>query len=182
MDHVELFPTNVFRWGDVLNEEDFRLISEAPIEDKQPLDVPFLSAFIHNAVKEIMEKLIINPAYEIEITEMWGNVSPPGKEHEYHNHPNNVFSGIYYLTDGMPTTFVDPRPANNLLQIDHRPNKYMGNIITMRAVPNSMLIFDSWLCHYVAVNNTPNTRKTISFNIIFRGDYGLDNSLAKVRI
>jgi uncharacterized protein (TIGR02466 family) len=182
MDHLEIFPTNVFRWGDVLNANDFQLILDAPLEDKQPVDIPFLSAFIHNATREIMQKLQINPAYEIEITEMWANVSPPGKEHAYHNHPNNVFSGIYYLTDGIPTTFVDPRPANNVFQVDHRPSKHMGNMLNMRAVPNSLVIFDGWLYHYVAVNNTQDTRKSVSFNIIFRGDYGLDNSLAKVRI
>jgi len=183
MDHLELFPTNVFRWGDVLSPEDFEMVKNAPFEDKQGVDIPILEDFIKNkAVKEIMDKLLINSEYEVEITEMWGNVLPTGYEHEYHNHPNNVFSGIFYLTDGNPTTFVDPRPANNLMQIDHQPSKHMGNIITMRAVPNSLLIFDNWLYHYVAVNKTPDVRKTISFNIIFRGEYGLDNSLARVKI
>lgn len=183
MDHVELFPTNIFRWGGVLPQDKFDLVKSIPFEDKQGVDIPDLESFIKNvAVKEIMSKLLIKPNYEVEITEIWGNVLSTGDEHEYHNHPNNVFSGIFYLTGGTPTTFVDPRPSNNILQLDYLPNKNLGNIITMRAIPNSLLIFDSWLYHYVTVNKNLEDRKTISFNLIFRGEYGSDNGLARVKI
>ena len=181
-DHAELFPTHIFHWSDVLDFDVFQNLLNVPFKDKELLSFPALEQQIQVAVREVMNTFKINPTYDIEITEMWGNVSPKGKDHEYHNHPNNVFSGIFYLTDGEATRFVDPRPSNNVFQLEHEPNPHLGNIITMRAIPNTMLLFDSWLYHYVPANNLEEPRKTISFNVILRGEYGLQNSLARVKI
>lgn len=181
-DHAELFPTHIFHWRDVLDPNTFQNLLNLSFKDKEILSFLELEKQILVAIKEVMNMLQINPDYEVEITEMWGNVSPKGKDHEYHNHPNNLFSGIYYLTEGEATRFVDPRPSNSVFQLDHKPNPRLGNIISMRATPNTMLIFDSWLYHYVPTNNSEQIRKTISFNVILRGKYGLDNSLARVKI
>ena len=50
------------------------------------------------------------------------------------------------------------------------------------AVPNTLVIFPSWLGHLVTPNKTEKVRKSISFNIIFRGQYGQPNSLQECRI
>ena len=177
------FITPIFSWDNVLSEKDFKITYDSVIEDKKHIDIPVLKQFILNtAVKDIVNTLGINYKYIVEITEMWGNVLYQGDDHGHHNHPNNIFSGIFYLTDGNPTSFIDPRPASNVFQIDQPTNSFNSTEVHYGAIPNVMLIFDSWLRHYVTVNKTPNVRKTISFNILLRGQYGKENSLANVRI
>ena len=43
-----------------------------------------------------------------------------------------------------------------------------------------LLLFPSWLSHFVVPNQTDVVRKSVSFNIILRGKYGIDNSLQQV--
>ena len=181
--HLEIFPTSLFRWESVLDMQEFDYISKLEFEDKEYVSYEPLEEKIHECVRDAMGIHRIHAdEYEIEITEMWGNVSPKGKDHHPHSHPNNYYSGIFYLTTGEPTVFLDPRPANTTLVPKHTPSHFVDTICTCDAIPNSIVLFNSWLHHYVPVNKSDQTRKTLSFNVILRGDYGPDNSLARVKI
>ena len=41
---------------------------------------------------------------------MWASKYEKGHYHAPHTHANNVLSGAYYLTNGTPVQFFDPRP------------------------------------------------------------------------
>lgn len=180
--HQEIFPTHIFRWPSVLDMKEWDKATQITFKDKQRIRFLELEEKIHEAVKEIMSIHCIKPSYIIEITEMWGNILKPGEDHKYHNHPNNIYSGIFYLTGGEPTIFVDPRGSNNMFFLDHDPNRFVDNMVIVEPVPNTLIMFNSWLSHYVGVNKTLEDRKTISFNVILRGNYGMPNSLSEVRI
>jgi hypothetical protein len=183
MKHSQIFPTDIFQWKDILTPQEFESVRNVVQFDKADVDIPLLKRFIANtAMPELMQVKGIDPKYTVEITEMWGNVLQPGDDHQYHSHPNNVFSGIFYLTEGTPTIFCDPRPAANVLRLIHPYNLNTGTKTVLFAVPNQMVMFDSWLPHYVGVNKEQSARKTISFNIIFRGEYGHKGSKANVVI
>jgi len=183
MKHSQIFPTDIFQWKDILTPREFESVKNIVQFDKANVDIPLLKRFIVNtAMPELMLALGIDPNYTIELTEMWGNVLQTGEDHEYHSHPNHMFSGIFYLTEGNPTIFCDPRPATSVLRLNTPYNANNAAKIVLQAIPNQMVIFNSWLSHYVAVNKTPDIRKTISFNIIFRGEYGHKGSLASVVI
>lgn len=183
MKHSQIFPTSFFQWKDVLTPQEFESVRNVVQFDKADVDIPLLKRFIANtAMPELMMAIGIDANYTVEITEMWGNVLQPGDDHQYHSHPNNVFSGIFYLTEGTPTIFCDPRPASNVLRLINPYNLNTAHKAILHAIPNQMVIFDSWLPHYVGVNKEPNARKTISFNIIFRGEYGHKGSKANVVI
>ena len=183
MKHSQIFPTSFFQWKDVLTPQEFESVRNVVQFDKADVDIPVLKRFIlDTAMPEVARILTANPSYIIELTEMWGNVLQTGEDHEYHSHPNSLFSGVFYLTEGNPTMFCDPRPATNVLRLNTTLNHFSCSTMGTQAVPNELVIFDSWLWHYVRVNKTPDIRKTISFNIIFRGEYGDENSKANVRI
>ena len=183
MKHSQIFPTSFFQWKDVLTPQEFESVRNVVQFDKADVDIPLLKRFILNtAVPELMSALSIDANYRVEITEMWGNVLQPGDDHQYHNHPNCVFSGIFYLTEGTPTIFCDPRPAANVLRLINPYNLNTAVKTVLQAVPNQMVMFDSWLSHYVGVNKESSARKTISFNILFRGEYGYKGSKANVVI
>ena len=53
------------------------------------------------------------------ITACWANVNAPGAGHAMHSHPNNLLSGIYYVTApvGADTVnFHDPRPQTAIMR------------------------------------------------------------------
>jgi uncharacterized protein (TIGR02466 family) len=179
--HIELFPTSLWRWNSVLDMNDYDAISTLEFDDKQEINFKPLEDKIIEATKQAMSLHFINDEYEIELTEMWGNVTQPGIDHPFHTHPHNIFSGIYYITPGQPTTFIDPRLQNNVIIPKHKPNRFLDNLVEIDNIPNTLVMFNSWLPHFVRSNTSDTVRKTISFNIMLRGDYGVPNSKAQVK-
>lgn len=180
--HQELFPTHLFRWDSVFDMVTWDKIFKLKFEDKEKIDIQEINDTIIEATKEIMSIHMIDPEYEIEVTEVWGNVLKPGEDHKFHNHPNNVYSGVLHLTDGEPLVFVDPRGSSSMMLLKHIPNRFIDNMAMVTPRPNTMVMFNSWLHHFVGVNKTSNERKSISFNVVLRGNYGMPNSLSNVRI
>ena len=61
---------------------------------------------------EVTEKICRENKYlydTLEMTGMWANMLKKGESHPPHTHSNNIFSGVYYLEDGAPIAFFDPR-------------------------------------------------------------------------
>ena len=135
-------------------------------------------------VFEITEKICRESKYRydtLEITGMWANMLKKGDSHPPHTHSNNVFSGVYYLEDGAPIQFFDPRPQASIL---HPNLEYTTFDNSSRVQFNSQkgmgLIFPSWLQHWVPT--TEKDRISISWNIILRGDYGQPHTLQNSHI
>ena len=172
------FPTIIYEWQNLLEEEDFKQLSETSLIDNATIKYDRLENKIISSVQEIIKNTSIDDSYKVDITEIWSNISPRGKNHPYHTHPNSIFSGVYYITEGEPTIFVDPRPAKDAFQL----KGHIEPLPFIAAIPNKLIIFPSWLPHYVNPNTTSDIRKTISFNILLRGDYGISGFRAETKI
>ena len=184
--HNDLFPTRIHVAQDFLEEEEFEEIKLLVKEDKKNLDVPEFERKVMMHMGLICDDLGIdlNAYNHVEISETWGNVLRKGEDHPIHTHSNHVFSGVFYLTDGNPTVFMDPRPAADCFSLRYREGTqcFYEARVAAPAVPNTLVIFPSWLSHLVTPNKTEEVRKSISFNIILRGQYGQPNSLQECRI
>jgi len=112
---------------------------------------------------------------EIEITGMWGNVLRPGEAHQSHTHSNNFLSGVFYLNSDGATglTISDPRPAADVL-VPRKKKKTQdnSNLLSYKSKQNRLIMFPSWLVHWVPVNKTKRNRISISFNIQVKGQLG----------
>ena len=135
-------------------------------------------------VFEITEKICRESKYRydtLEITGMWANMLKKGDSHPPHTHSNNVFSGVYYLEDGAPIQFFDPRPQASVL---HPNLKYTtfdnSGMIQFNSEKGFGLVFPSWLQHWVP--KTDETRISISWNVLLRGQYGQPNTLQNSHI
>ena len=88
---------------------------------------------------------------------------------------HNMLSGVYYV-DAVETSgiiFTDPRPQAGVIQPD--VNKQIldnASIVKYDSATNRMILFPSWLQHYVPVNETNKNRISIAFNIMFKGLVG----------
>ena len=103
----------------------------------------------------------------------WMNANPPGGYNAPHTHPGAHWSGVYYVSQPKVETgssgkieFLDPRsdlPNWQMLKILAFDPK-----ISIRPEPGEMILFPSYLVHWVHPNVTEEERVTIAFNAIFQ--------------
>ena len=188
MKHDKLFSTHIFLIDNVIPEKDIldirkHIISTYNSDTKNWQSIADLHKMIiyDTLTKKILEysknvfdKLELK--YDsFKITDMWSNVLKPGETHRPHTHSNNILSGVYYV-DAVETSgiiFTDPRPQAGVIQPD--VNKQIldnASIIKYDSTTNRMILFPSWLQHYVPVNETNKNRISIAFNIMFKGLVG----------
>jgi uncharacterized protein (TIGR02466 family) len=103
--------------------------------------------------------------------EAWANVLRAGGYHNVHDHPNAVWSGVYYVRAApidktRPLAgvieFVDPRQgadANSL------PGSALRDRLRYAPAPGLMIVFPGWLRHLVHPVAGPDERISISFNV-----------------
>lgn len=120
----------------------------------------------------------IGLAYDLDWTlQAWPSVNRFGDYHDYHNHPRSYLSGTYYVK--VPTgmeklklrrdvrpgciTFYDPRYSVNMSSIKGDP--YVDPEYTVRPEPGMLLMWPSFINHFVHPNLSKQVRLSISFNI-----------------
>ena len=176
-----IFPTTIMVFDDVLEEEYIKSMGNDILSFKG-YDAKWQSTYrpeaLFNKALELSKKYIDELKYEYEdhyITDMWSNILRTGETHRPHTHSNNLVSGVFYLhcNDESPAlTFIDPRPQTTVLQPQQK--EYTRENSTTWQVPakiNRMVLFPSWLQHYVPKNNS-HDRISISFNVMLRGQVG----------
>jgi len=102
----------------------------------------------------------------------WANVSRDRSYNTVHNHPNCLWSGVYYVCPGEPEgdlqqngklELLDPRVGANMMYIK-------GTVLETRYIidplPGLMVMFPSWLNHLVHPFFGKGERISIAFNIV----------------
>ena len=103
----------------------------------------------------------------------WMNANPLGGFNAPHTHPGAHWSGVYYVAQpdveigsSGKIEFLDPRsdlPNWRLLQAPAFSAKK-----TIRPAPGELILFPSYLVHWVYPNEIDEERVTIAFNATFR--------------
>jgi uncharacterized protein (TIGR02466 family) len=100
------------------------------------------------------------------IRAMWGNINPKGGMNFTHVHPSGWMSGVYYIQLPQGTdeiTFEDPRPAR--MMDFQRSCLVSDEYFSHRPKVGELLLFPSWLPHFVLPNTSNEERISVSFNI-----------------
>jgi uncharacterized protein (TIGR02466 family) len=101
----------------------------------------------------------------------WANVVRPGDYHLAHNHPGNVWSGVYYVAAGEAEPgrpyngqleLLDPRAGANMLG---PPDGAFDLRYTINSVAGLMVVFPAWLRHYVHPFFGAGERISVAFNV-----------------
>jgi uncharacterized protein (TIGR02466 family) len=103
----------------------------------------------------------------------WMNANPGGGFNAPHTHPGAHWSGVYYVsqpetesgTSGM-IEFLDPRSDLPNWRILEAPAFRVKK--KFRPEPGDLVIFPSYLVHWVYPNETDEERVSIAFNATFR--------------
>ena len=100
------------------------------------------------------------------VMEGWVNINGKAALNNFHNHPNTLLSGCYYL-DTPPGSgdivFRDPREVAYVFQPPYR-NGNKTPVLTTTPQAGMLLVFPAWLLHAVAANMSDADRVSIAFN------------------
>lgn len=144
-----------------------------------------LRAFCWSALGQFMRELA-GDSIDISISELkistqtWFHVTRSGGYFGYHNHPMASWSGVYCVCDGEPDgsvsnngVLVFPHPlsaANSFLDCTNAVLRWpftQGNL-ALALKPGQLVLFPSWLGHYVTPFYGRSERVTVAFNAWFK--------------
>ena len=139
--------------------------------------------FIEDCIKEYTDKIFVTDQ-ELNVTQSWVNRTEIGQEHHYHDHPNSILSGVFFLKSGSPIKFLNNRYHS--FQLEHKKNvnsynQYNQNVYEYPSQPRILILFPSYLTHYVPVN-IGGDRYSLSFNTFPSGSFGSKRSLTHVNL
>ena len=105
---------------------------------------------------------------EMQITNIWLNINPPGSYNHLHNHIGAVFSGVYYVhgeenQGNIQFERMDGAEAF-LPEYVAKQTYYSASRATYPCKTDGLYIFPGWLKHSVQGNQTNIDRISISFN------------------
>ena len=103
---------------------------------------------------------------------MWANINPPGGMNRAHQHPNSLWSGVYWIKTPEncgDLKIDDPRSSAAMC----RPRQKLGELPTRlhrethyKPIAGRCIMFPSWLMHCVDPNNSNDIRISVSFNFM----------------
>ena len=99
----------------------------------------------------------------------WATVCRSGAYHAPHSHPDSAWSGVYYVDAGSKSTaalsgvleFLDPRAAVEAITA---PGDPYGEPVRVYPESGLLVIFPSWLFHWVHPYTGETPRIAVSFN------------------
>ena len=106
---------------------------------------------------------------------MWANINPPGGSNRAHQHPNSLWSGVYYIKAPKncgQLKIDDPRSAAAMV----RPKQKEGSMPSRlfrethyEPIAGRCIMFPAWLMHCVDPNESNDIRISVSFNFLQKG-------------
>ena len=119
-----------------------------------------------NATRMIAKSLSNKEPPQMVVRAMWGNINPKGGFNFTHVHPSGWLSGVYYiqLPEGNnEIVFQDPRSAR--MMDFQRSSLIKDEYFSHYPKVGELLLFPSWLPHFVSPNTSDQNRISISFNV-----------------
>ena len=119
-----------------------------------------------NASKIIANNLSNKELPQMVVRAMWGNINPKGGFNFTHVHPSGWMSGVYYIQlpeKNNEIVFQDPRSAR--MMDFQRSSLIKDEYFSHYPKVGELLLFPSWLPHFVTPNTSDQNRISISFNV-----------------
>lgn len=132
-----------------------------------------LSKDLTNIIRQSTEDYYENWGFEngkLEISEIWINIADKGDYQEIHKHSSYydkvLFSGVLYIeTNDKTGNIILVNPLEDQIS-SMLPTSKIHIKYPLSPKNGLLLMFPSWLGHYVNSNNSNNKRISVSWNII----------------
>ena len=106
---------------------------------------------------------------------MWANINPPGGMNRAHQHPNSLWSGVYYIKAPKNCGHLkidDPRASAAMCRPRQKEGKKPPRLYRethYEPITGRCIMFPSWLMHCVDPNESNDIRISVSFNFLQKG-------------
>ncbi len=121
---------------------------------------------------------VMGVQHDLEVTQSWALMNPPGVGMHAHTHSNSLVSGsLYYAPMPDPPGNMIFERTNGYRQIEMGVNEGKQNVYNTprnAIVPKhgDLVLFSSSILHFVEVNQSQQNRHSIAFNSFVRGKIG----------
>jgi uncharacterized protein (TIGR02466 family) len=110
----------------------------------------------------------------------WVSYKKQDENHAPHNHPNSFISGVYYYTDvPIETPLIFGKKVGALMTYElllHKDpkhaNEFSSDHYVFRPKKGDILLFPSFVTHFVPPNPHPEVRTSLSFNLMPETGWG----------
>lgn len=174
---------------DLLQDVEYKAYNE-PTGVKTSDDIHRNEAFkpLMSWFQECVDTVHFDSGYDCDrlaVNKAWANrsLAKSAHHHDAHRHPMSYLSGIFYLTPGAPTVFVDP-----LFQREWGSFHLDGNIaqeLAFHGGSGGLVLFPSYMIHASLPNHDDVDRYTIAFNTYPDGGIntgGFGKPMTKVKV
>jgi uncharacterized protein (TIGR02466 family) len=130
-----------------------------------------LEAIVISTAKAYLERTLKLPPRQLEVEQAWINVFEPGAQEGQHTHDGSLLSCSYYVdapADSGCIVFPDPITARRSYR---EFTKTTGTEMLTRSdmavepQPGRLVMFESWMPHYVQCNKSDKVRISIAINL-----------------
>ena len=165
---------------------DVSTSSESPHSINLSVDHAVLENPIMSSIKESMMKAVDHYMFNIMnisdpatfyISRSWFTRSKKGDFGRRHNHPNSILSGVFYFKAspgcGNILFYDDKVSMFGSTQFGYKSlNQLNSTDVSVPPVPGTLILFPSRMAHEIAVNQSTETRYSLSFDIWVHGTIG----------
>lgn len=133
--------------------------------------VSALSAWLNWALRRMIDATAGPNAFQGSLSvSAWTTICRAGAYHAPHSHPDSAWSGVYYVDAATDSSdqplsgvleFLDPRAGVEAVTAPGDPS---GEPFRVRPQPGLLVLFPSWLYHWVHPYTGQTPRIAISFN------------------
>ena len=106
---------------------------------------------------------------------MWANINPPGGSNRAHQHPNSLWSGVYWIKTPKncgELKIDDPRSVACMTRPRQKEGEKPARLFRethYEPIAGRCIMFPSWLMHCVDPNKSNDIRISVSFNFLQKG-------------
>ena len=141
---------------------DSQVLADAQLEE--------LERFVIAAATRFLERLRL-PGRRLQIERSWINVFKPGAQEAQHSHDGSLLSCSYYVEAPKDCgCIVMPDPIGARRSYREFTKTAGSDLLTRREIavepqPGRLVMFESWLPHYVQCNKSDRVRISIAMNL-----------------
>jgi uncharacterized protein (TIGR02466 family) len=146
-----------------------------------------LQEFVIGAGKAFLEQTLQLPPRELEIERAWINVFEPGAQEAQHTHDGSLLSCSYYVEAPQNCGCIGfPDPISARRSYREFTQTTGDHILTRRELafdvqPGRLVLFESWVPHYVQCNKSDQARISIAMNLRHAAERPRQRSITSAR-
>ena len=130
-----------------------------------------LEQFVLGTARTFLEKALKLPPRRIVVERSWINIFKPGAQEAQHSHDGSLLSCSYYVEAPKDCgCIVIPDPIGERRSYREFTKTAGSDLLTRRDIavdpqPGRLVMFESWLPHYVQCNKSDQVRISIAMNL-----------------